>query len=161
LKIYLRLFFIYSDLILTHFGKIAARQMFPCWDDPAYKSTFNITVTHDAGYTALSNMPELESNDDDNYTKRTKFIVTPNISTHQLMILLKPYNLLVDPRETIYTWRKSDRTSIISLMHSVIDDVLNNLTKYTNISLINPKINHVLIPNAPYSEAYLGLIIYR
>jgi hypothetical protein len=147
-------------LILTHFGKVAARQVFPCWDDPAYKTTFNITVKHEAEYTVLSNMPELKSYDDNANTKETNFI-TPMMSTHQLVILLKPFNLLADPKETIHTWRKSDRTSIISFMHSIADNVSNYLTEYTNISLENLRINHVLIPTAPYTEAHLGLIIYR
>nr|XP_012216334.1 PREDICTED: aminopeptidase N-like [Linepithema humile] len=153
-----------NDLLMKQFKKTATRYLFPCWDDPAYKTTFNIHVKHEAAYTLLSNMPISEiydANDAETYMKWTKFEITPMISTYQLMLLFKPFDILVDPRETVYTWLKSERQSILSLFHSTVDNVTKNLVEYTNISLGEQEIHHVIVPNAPHSEANLGLIIYR
>ena len=38
-----------------------ARRVFPCFDEPNYKATFQVTVGHWAALTALSNMPLLSS----------------------------------------------------------------------------------------------------
>jgi aminopeptidase N len=35
-----------------------ARRCFPCWDEPAQKATFGVTLTVPADRVALSNMPE-------------------------------------------------------------------------------------------------------
>src|SRR3954454_15406108 len=34
-----------------------ARRIFPCWDEPAFKATFALTVTVPRGFLALGNMP--------------------------------------------------------------------------------------------------------
>ena len=151
---------------MTHFEKTAARQLFPCWDDPAYKTTFDIEVTHEDEYTVLSNMPVLKIDDadgdvliDEPNMKCTKFVTTM-MSTHQLVILLQPYDIFTDLTETVHTWRKSDKTSIISFIHNTANNISKYLQEYTATPL-NHKIDHIVVPNAPYTKAQLGLIIYR
>lgn len=38
-----------------------ARSVFPCFDEPKYKATFDLTLTYPEGYKALSNMEQLEA----------------------------------------------------------------------------------------------------
>jgi aminopeptidase N len=44
-------------LLSTQFEATDARRMFPCWDEPAFRATFELSVTVPAGWDALSNMP--------------------------------------------------------------------------------------------------------
>nr|XP_012228379.1 PREDICTED: aminopeptidase N-like [Linepithema humile] len=151
-------------LILTQFGKLAARQLFPCWDDPAFKTTFDIGVKHSEKYTALSNMPSKQNNDQDNDTTMiwSEFDITPMMSIHQLVIvLLVPFTINSNPEShTIYTWCKSNTILTIPYAYHIATKVPNYLLRYTNISLGIPKTDHVVIWDAPYSEAHWGLIIY-
>ena len=46
-----------AQLISTQFEATDARRMFPCWDEPAFRATFELTATVPADWSAVSNMP--------------------------------------------------------------------------------------------------------
>jgi aminopeptidase N len=44
-------------LVSTKFESTDARRMFPCWDEPAFRATFELTATVPAPWAVVSNMP--------------------------------------------------------------------------------------------------------
>ncbi|HTD72756.1 MAG TPA: M1 family metallopeptidase [Steroidobacteraceae bacterium] len=44
-------------LLSTQMEATDARRMFPCWDEPAFRAYFHLTVTVPASWTAVGNMP--------------------------------------------------------------------------------------------------------
>lgn len=72
----------------TQFEALDARRAFPCWDEPAIKATFGVTIIVPAHLTALSNMPEVSSvhlpGKDGTMTKRVTFDRSPRMSTYLL-----------------------------------------------------------------------------
>lgn len=44
-------------LLSTKMESTDARRMFPCWDEPAFRATFELTVTVPAAWATISNMP--------------------------------------------------------------------------------------------------------
>ncbi|XP_061480498.1 aminopeptidase Q [Rhineura floridana] len=47
-------------LVASHLEPTDARRVYPCFDEPAMKSTFNISIVHHPSYVALSNMPAID-----------------------------------------------------------------------------------------------------
>lgn len=68
----------------TQFEALDARRAFPCWDEPAVKALFSVTLVVDATLTALSNMPEQSITHEKGGYKRVVFAVTPLMSTYLL-----------------------------------------------------------------------------
>jgi aminopeptidase N len=44
-------------MLSTQFEATDARRMFPCWDEPAFRATFQLTVTVPASWATVGNMP--------------------------------------------------------------------------------------------------------
>lgn len=49
-----------QGLVSTHFEPTAARQAFPCWDEPSFKAVFALTLVIDPALKAVSNTPVLD-----------------------------------------------------------------------------------------------------
>ncbi|EZA47531.1 Aminopeptidase Q [Ooceraea biroi] len=77
-------------LMATAFQSIEARRVFPCWDEPALKVTFEINVKHHKNYKVLSNVPATSVRRDgtkENYLWTT-FNITSMISTRDVAIAI-------------------------------------------------------------------------
>lgn len=75
-----------------------ARHVFPCFDEPALKATFAITLTHDSKYTALSNEQEFSRvpvnlGSTNNRTKTT-FHITQKMSTYNVAFVISDFQNL-------------------------------------------------------------------
>ena len=74
----------------TQFESTNARRAFPCWDEPAAKATFAVTIVHDADLLAISSGPEVEATDLDDGRRRTRFGTTMVMSTYLLAFVVGP-----------------------------------------------------------------------
>ncbi|MBU2652817.1 M1 family metallopeptidase [Acidomonas methanolica] len=75
------------QMLVTQFEVADARRMFPCWDEPAFKATFQLNVTMPFEMTPLSNMPVLGVSHQGAATKRVSFRPTPRMSTYLLALV--------------------------------------------------------------------------
>ena len=79
--------------ISTQFASVYSRRAFPCWDEPALKAKFDLTLVAPKDRVALSNMNVIEETDDKlDKTKRVlKFATTPIMSTYLLAYIIGEY----------------------------------------------------------------------
>ncbi|EEB05184.1 aminopeptidase Ape2 [Schizosaccharomyces japonicus yFS275] len=67
----------------TQFEPTSARRAFPCWDEPALKATFSISITAKENFVILSNMNAAKESLDNGY-KTVDFAKTVTMSTYLL-----------------------------------------------------------------------------
>jgi aminopeptidase N len=74
-------------MLVTQFEVADARRMFPGWDEPAFKATFQLSVNLPKDLTVVSNMPEAATKDAAGGLKRTEFATTPRMSSYLLALV--------------------------------------------------------------------------
>jgi aminopeptidase N len=65
----------------TQFEPTDARRFFPCWDEPSFRSRFQLTAVIPENWTAVSNMP-VESETKTGKQKEVRFAMTPSMASY-------------------------------------------------------------------------------
>ncbi len=80
--------------LFTQFEVGDARRMVPCWDEPARKARFALTVLAPAGQMVVSNMPVAHSEDAGAGLQRVRFQPTPRMSSYLLFLAMGDFERL-------------------------------------------------------------------
>ncbi|XP_076645841.1 aminopeptidase N-like [Halictus rubicundus] len=145
----------------THFKPTGARRAFPCWDEPEFKATFDISITHLKNYTAvLSNMP-IFNQTDNGETITTYFDRTMKMSTYLVAFSVSDYAYKshTDARIRIYT--KPNSAIYTDYAWNFIKRALKVMDAYTAIPYFKfmPKIDIADFDHGAMES--WGLVTYR
>jgi hypothetical protein len=154
-----------SIIFSTQLEPIYARKVFPCFDEPNFKSKFNITIESDKNKTFLSNMPEKKSSIVNN-NKIVKFEESPLMSTYLVCIVIgdvkKAITANIDNRILVngYYFDKS-----VNLMNDSVKVTAESIKYFEKLFGINYKLSKadiIAIPNfLSGAMENWGLITFR
>lgn len=150
----------------TQFESTDARRAFPCFDEPEFKATFDVTLTVPEELTALSNGAIIKSEAVGNGLKAVSYERTMKMSTYLVCFCIGEFvsskPVMVNGIET-RVWCVPGKEDMTAFALRAAAFATDHYEKYFEIPYPGgKKIDHIAIPDfASGAMENLGLITYR
>ncbi|KAJ9591386.1 hypothetical protein L9F63_001992, partial [Diploptera punctata] len=158
----------YSPFIMTSMLINCTRRVFPCFDEPSFKSRFQISVARPRNMTTVSVMPVDYSEEIQGDWMWDHFKISPPISTFSISIFTSE----LEKGKTIYIKTNRGKYTVQYFYNKYADKKIRNDTRfpfsktiqflegYLGITFPVPKLDIVIIPSFIYNEMNtLGTIL--
>ena len=151
-----------NPYVASLFAPIDARRAFPCWDDPAIRTPFTISVTAPAEYAALSNGAAAEVTETDG-RRQVRFATTPPLPSYQIAVIVGRFDRHeldgVDrPRIGVYVPQGEPQPSYAL---DTASKTLRYLEEYLGLPYPFDKLDHVAVPSFPGGTESFACIQYN
>ncbi|XP_068608071.1 glutamyl aminopeptidase [Brachionichthys hirsutus] len=142
-----------------------ARKSFPCFDEPNKKASYNISITHDANYNALSNMPPEISHRLHGNKVKTVFQKSVYMSTYLVCFAVHQFGYVERTSASGIPLRIYAQPSQIKTAYYAADTtkvIFDYFEEYFNMSYSISKLDKIAIPDfGTGAMENWGLITYR
>ncbi len=154
-------------LAATQFEFIDARKAFPCFDEPSFKSTFELTLIHDKHMnTTLTNMPVVEETTDESVDwVTTKYSETVSMTTYLVAMVVSDFVCQEGEVDGITVGVCASPVQSYKLDYGLewTKNCLHHFAKdYLQVDYPLPKVDMIAIPDFAYGAMEnWGLVTFR
>ena len=134
-------------LLSTKLEATDARRLFPCWDEPAFRARFRLSVTAPAHWVAVSNMP-ISAHSTHRDLTTTAFDRTPKMPTYLLELTLGDLAKISAERDgvmlNVWAVRGQEQDGAEALANA--QQILGDYDNYFGYGFPLPKLDSIALP---------------
>lgn len=135
-------------MLATQMEPIHARAVFPSFDEPAFRATFDIVITAPARFEAVSNMPVARQSPVADGRRETVFERTPSMPTYLVALAVGEFDTLADrfdgiPLRILTAPGRADEARYAM---EVTKQLLGYFRDYFGVPYMLPKLDQLAIP---------------
>ncbi len=149
----------------TQLEATEARKFFPCFDEPAMKARFRLSITTAAAHRVLSNAPALATRSAGPGRKTVVFAETPPLSTYLVALAVGPLEgsrrVFVGPTP-IRVWHVPGKERLTGFALEAARESLTRLERYFGLAYPYPKLDLVAVPDFEFGAMEnAGAVFFR
>ena len=134
--------------LATNFEPAHARELLPCWDEPARKATFTVSIDAPKDRLAISNMPVAEITPLSATLQRVRFAESPKMSTYLLFVGVGDFERIhqsVDGVDVGVVVKRGDTPNAAYALEQAVK-LLHFYNEYFGVRFPLPKLDLVAAP---------------
>ncbi len=151
--------------VYTQFEATDARRAFPCFDQPSFKTPWDIALRVPGNQKAFANTPQTSSTNEPNGRKLVRFATTRPLPSYLVAFAVGPFDVVdaghagtnKTPLRIIVPKGRNEDAKFAS---SSIPELVDLLEKYFGMPFPYPKLDSVVMPISNFAMENAGLITY-
>jgi aminopeptidase N len=140
-------------LVASQMEPISARRALPCFDEPALKATYTITVEHEQQYRVWSNMPIASSQNQLNGWTKTIFDKSVPMSSYLLALVVADFDCLTQNNTgqhgniTTNVCAQPEKKNELYYALEVATKNIRDFEEQYQINFPSSKVDHIAVPD--------------
>lgn len=153
--------------VYTSFTAIDARRAFPCFDEPAYKTPWEMVLHVKREQVAVANAPEVSTTDEPDGMKRVQFGLTQPLPTEVVAFAVGPFDVVEagvagKNKIPVRVITPRGRAAEAYAARTATPQMLERLEQFTGIPYPWDKLDHIAVLDTPFGATENpGLITYE